>query len=311
MSELLELSHRLQDTSSAITQLERALAEHPDSPVLKVNLESVVKRFYELQADFQNLADQKALDVCSYRFFKEGADDGPSLRGFSGALQEFQAAFSALFDAIQNGPRRRTRLTPDVVGSTRFGFGYAYAGSVGIVLTLERERMLIDVGPITDTITTFFSLAQAPTRDDIRELGRRLGPAPLRSIFRWADAHVSDGIGADISWRHADNTTSLLLQRSQMQHLRDEIDATSEEERDELTLSGVLTGASVVTKRFDFQPDDSDAIHGHFKDAISAEHEVRLPSARYKARVEKKTKIRYSSEEETKTWYLISLEEMT
>ena len=310
MSELLELSHRLQDTSSAVAQLERALAKHPDSPALRVNLESVSKRFDQLQAEFNELADRHSLDVCTYRLFKE-SDDAPSLRGFSGALQEFQAAFSALFDAIQNGPRRRTRLTPDVVESTKFGFGYAYAGSVGVVLTLERERMLIDVGPLTNTITTFFSLAEAPTRDDIREIGRTLGPAPLRAIFRWADAHVSDGIGAEISWRHADNTSSLLLQRAQMQHLRDEIDASSEEEHAELILTGVLTGARMVTRRFDFQPDDAEAISGRFKDAISTEHEVRIPSVRYRARVEKTTKVRYSSEEETQTWHLLNLDEIT
>ena len=310
MSELLELQHKLQDTASTITELERALSVEPDSLGLRLNLESVVKRFDELQAEFQDLADQKALDVCSYRLFKESGE-GPSLRGFSGALHEFQATFSALFDAIQNGPRKRTRLSPDVVESTRFGFGYAYAGSVGVVLTIEQERMLIDSGPLTDTITTFFSLAQAPTREDIREIGRRLGPAPLRSLFKWADAHVSDGIGADISWHHGDETVTLFLQRAQMQHLRDEIDATSEEERVESTLTGVLTGASVVTKRFDFQPDDAEAIKGRFTDAISTDHEVRIPKARYRARVEKTTKIRYSTEEETPTWRLLSLEEIT
>ena len=310
MSELLELRHKLQDTASTITQLERSLALDPNSLGLSLTLESVVKRFDELQADFKDLADRQDLDVCSYRLFRE-TDEGPSLRGFSGVLHEFQVAFSSLFDAIQNGPRRRSRLSAEVVESTRFGVGYAYAGSLGVVLTIGRERMLFDTGPLTDTIETFFSIAQAPTRDDIREIGRRLGPAPLRSIFKWADAHVSDDIGADISWRHGEYVRSLLLERVQIQRLRDEIDATSEETREELTLRGVLTGASIVTKRFDFQPDDSEAIHGHFKDAISTEHEVRLPSARYKVRVEKTTKVRYSSEEETTTWHLMNLEDIT
>lgn len=310
MSELLELRHKIQDTVSTITHLERSLAEDPDSLGLRLTLESVVKRFGELESDFKDLADRKALDVCSYRLFGE-TDEGPSLRGFSGVLQEFQNVFSSLFDSIKNGPRSRTQRSPDIVESTKFGFGYAYAGSVGVVLTIERERMLFDVGPLTDTITTFFNLVQAPTRDDIRRISRRLGPAPLRSIFRWADAHVSDDIGADISWIHGEETLRLFLQRVQIQHLRDELDATSEEEHNELTLSGVLTGASVVTKRFDFKPDDSDSIRGRFTDAISITHEVRLPSVRYRARVRKTTKIIYSSDEEKTTWYLISLEEIT
>ena len=310
MSELLELNHRLQDTSSAITKLELALAKHPDSPVLRLNLESVWKRFDQLQAELDEFADRHSLDVCSYRLFRE-TDESPSLRGYSGALYEFQAAFSAVFDAIQNGPRRRTRLSPDVAESTRFSFGYAYAGSLGVVLTLERERLLIDIGPLTDTITTFFNIARAPTRDDIREIGRRLGPAPLRAIFKWADAHADDGNGADISWRHGENTEHLLLQRAEIIRLRDEIDATSEEERVPFTFTGVLTGASIVSKNFDFKPDGSDPIKGRFVDVINENHKVKLPGARYVANVEKVTKVRYSSEEESTTWHLVDLNEIT
>ena len=55
MSELLELRHKLQDTASTITQLERSLALEPDSLGLRLTLESVVKRFDELQVDFQDL----------------------------------------------------------------------------------------------------------------------------------------------------------------------------------------------------------------------------------------------------------------
>ena len=181
----------------------------------------------------------------------------------------------------------------------------------GVVLTLERERLLIDIGPLTDTITTFFNIARAPTRDDIREIGRRLGPAPLRAIFKWADAHADDGNGADISWRHGENTEHLLLQRAEIIRLRDEIDATSEEERVPFTFTGVLTGASIVSKNFDFKPDGSDPIKGRFVDVINENHKVKLPGARYLANVEKVTKVRYSSEEESTTWHLVDLNEIT
>ena len=309
MSELLELQRKLQDTAATITELERRILQRPDSRGLRLSLESVVKRREDLQADFNELADRKSLDVCTYRLFQE-ADEGLSLRGYSGALYEFQKSFSSLYDAILNGPRKRTRLSPDVVRATRFGFGYAYTGSAGVVLTIDRERMLVDIGPLTDTIIAFFSLAEAPTREDIREIGRRLGPAPLRSIFRWADVHVMDGIGADIRWRHGEEMTSLLLQRDAMRRLRDEIGATSDEEREEFTLAGTLSGASMETKRFDFRPDDGDTIRGYFADAISAEHEVRIPNVRYQATVEKTTTINYSSEEEKVVWRLLRLVEI-
>ena len=308
MSELLVLQRKLQRTASTITKLERQLADAPSSFVLSIRLQSIVKHHEKLQADFYALADKKSLDVCTYRLFGQ-ADDGLSLRGFTAALYEFQASFSSLYDALKSGPRKRTKLGADVVSATRFGFGYAYTGSVGVVLTIQRERMLLDLGPLTDTITTFFSLAEAPTRTDIREIGQRLGPAPLRSIFKWADAHVSDGIGADILWRHGEEARRLVLEHSRMRTLRDEIGATSDEKHEELTVTGVLVGADVVSKQFHLVPDQGDSIKGRFTDAIGADG-VRIPNTRYRARLEKITTIHYSSDEEKATWRLLQLEEL-
>ena len=311
MSALLELQHKLQDTVSTITALERRLSQTPNSAGLRFSLTSVIKRYDELQAEFNALADYKSLDVCTYRLFRD-TEGGLSLRGFSSALHEFQCSFSALYDALTHGPRKRTRLSPDVERATRFDFGYAYAGSVGVVLTIDRERMLVDVGPLTNTIITFFDLAKVSpsAREDIRAIGRRLGPAPLRSIYKWANAHVVDGTGADISWRHGDEATRLVLQRDEMRRLRDEIAASSSEEREEFTLIGTLTGASVETKRFDFRPDSGDIIKGRFTNAIDVEHQVRIPDVRYSATVEKRTTIIYSSDEEKTTWILRALEEL-
>lgn len=309
MSEVLELQRKLLDTAATIKEVERRIVQKPDSVGLRLSLESLVKRRANLQAEFEELADQQSLDVCKYRLFRD-TDEGLSLRGFTAALHEFQASFSSLYDALQSGPRKRTKLGADVVRATRLDFGYAYAGSVGFVLTIDRARMLVDVGPLTDAITTFFSLAEAPTREDIREIGKRLGPAPLLSIFRWADAHVADGIGADILWRHGDDTRRVVLEHGQMRRLRDEISATSDEEREELTVTGVLAGADVIGKQFHLVPDYGEPIKGRFAEAISAEHGVRIPNTRYSARVEKITTINYSSQEEKVTWRLIRLEEI-
>ena len=313
MNELLVLQRKLQDSTSEIVAMERQLGKDPDSFVLQLGLESIVSHFAELQREFNELADRQSLDVCTYRLFIETSDALP-LRGYAGALREFQSSFSSLYGAITKGPKKRTRTSPDVESATRLNFGYAFSGSVGVVLTIERERLLLaDLGALADTIETFFSLATAPTREDIQEIGRRLGPAPLRSVFKWADAHVVDDIGAEISWRHGDVENHLLLQCDELRHLRDEIDATSEEEKEQVTMTGLLVGASVVTKRFDFLPDDKShgtIIKGHFIDAISSGQEVRIPNARYRARMEKVVTVKYSSEEENTKWTLLKLEEI-
>ena len=96
-----------------------------------------------------------------------------------------------------------------------------------------------------------------------------------------------------------------------MQRLRDEIDATSEETRKNFALKRLPDWGQHSYKTLRFQPDDADAIKGYFTDAISTEHEVRIPRGRYCANVEKITKIQYSTEKETETWHLLSLDEIS
>jgi len=260
------------------------------------------------------MASRNALDVCTYRLFSssdqsnQGVDRLLTLRGVTSALHDFQTAFSSLFDALKNGRRLRSRLTPDVVEATSFTFGYAFPGSVGVVLTLEHERLLFGGDMLDDAITTFFSVAQAPTDEDIRAIGLRLGPAPLRAIFKWAQAHIQDGLGADIAWRRGEETAaSLFLQLQELEHLSSAIAATSEVTRERIDVLGRLTGADIQTHRFRFEPDGAEAVSGTFVDAINETHAVTLPS-RYRAHLEKTTRILYSSEHEQTAWNLISLE---
>jgi hypothetical protein len=314
MSELLELQHKLLDTSATISQLERALLADPQSPVLRLNLDSVVNRFNRLENEFHALATREALDVCTYRLFasselsNQANDRVLSLRGMSSALHDFQTAFSSLFDALKNGRRLRSRMTADVIQATSFAFGYAFPGSVGIVLTLEHERLLLGGDMLDDAITTFFTLAQAPTDEDIRAIGHRLGPAPLRAMFKWAQAHIEESLGADIAWRRGTEVAAtLFLQVQELEHLSSAIAATSEDTRETLNIAGRLTGADIQTRRFRFEPDGAEAVSGSFIDAINETHTVTLPS-RYRAHLEKATRIHYSSEEEQVTWRLLSLE---
>jgi hypothetical protein len=310
VSALLELQQKLLATSATIGQLERAVAAEPDSIALRLNLSSVTNQFEVLQAEFLALATRQALDVCTYRLFDAGQRTvSPTLRGFSGALYDFQTAISALFDSLKNGRRLRARLSPDVLEATTFGFGYAFAGSVGVVLTIEQERLLFGGGLLDDTVTTFFSIARAPTHEDIVEIGRRLGPAPLRAIYNWANAHVEDGLGADVTWRKGEQVTErLYLEPPQLARLSAAIAATSEETIEAVEWSGMLTGVVMGTRRFAFEPDGGEAVTGTFTEAINEAHTVTLPK-RYRVRLEKVTKIQYSSEEPQVSWRLISLRE--
>lgn len=311
MSNLLVTQQKLQRNAAAITRLERELAKDPNSFVKSVVLESTIKIHEQLQADFYELADRESLDVCEYKLFGE-TNKEVSLRGLASSLLHFQTSISAIFNALKSGPKIRTRLGEDVASATGFGFGYAYTGSVGIVLTINRERMLIDVGTLAETITTFFRLAEVPTREEISEIKGKLGPAPMQAISKWVKAHVNDEIGADITWYHGKETKRLILEHSRLCTLQDAIEATPDEvheDHDKRTVTGRLVGADVVTKQFRFVLDEGKTIKGLLGHEIS-EIGVYIPNTRYRARVEKISKIKYQGEKGKGAWKLLQLEEI-
>ena len=59
MSEILEIEEHLADTVCAIVHLNRKLALSPDDFLLRLNIESIFKRFDKLEAEFMDVARQK------------------------------------------------------------------------------------------------------------------------------------------------------------------------------------------------------------------------------------------------------------
>lgn len=71
MTRLLEVADELRDLHAELIKLEADMAAHPDEEALLLDFHSLAKRQNKLQAEFQTLADQKSLDVVSYRLAPE------------------------------------------------------------------------------------------------------------------------------------------------------------------------------------------------------------------------------------------------
>jgi hypothetical protein len=140
MPDLLDIQEKLQDTSAAIARAQRTLAQNLSIPSVAANLRSLEKRWNDLEHNFRAVADRIELDVCHYRLLFE---DRPTLIGLTSIWIDFQNLFSLVYDALKNGPKQRARLAPDVVSETSLGIAYSYPGSVGVVLTLNNERLLL------------------------------------------------------------------------------------------------------------------------------------------------------------------------
>ncbi len=307
MSNVLEIQEKLQDTNAAIAQLERAMAVEPESLALSAVGKSLAKRQRTLESEFLAVVDSLGVDVCSYRLFGEHAR--PTITALSNALGDFQTLVSVVFDAIKTSlPKMRARVSAESAMETAFRFGYAFPGSLGIVLTLPNERLLFGESKLDESIFTIFDMAKASDSSQILKFAKRLGPAPIRAMYKWARDQAQSGLGVEIEWRRdRDVRAKLLVQRPEFEHLQRLIDETSQETREEITVTGQLVGADVERRSFHMRLESDTEIRGFFTDAIGLSHTVELPKL-YRANITKTVTIRYSTEEEDIHYHLLRLE---
>lgn len=306
-SRLLHLQEKIQDTNALISQMERTLRTSEAPPSVIATIRSLESRRQLLEQDFLALAERKSLDVCSYRMFNRG--EHFKLSGFASALADFQTTVSLTYDALKNGPKQRARLTPEVEAATSFDFGYAFSGSVGVVLTLENERLLLGETLLDETMAVVFEMAKAETSSEIATFAKKIGPPPIRALYQWASDHVAADMGADIEWRKDRSVRgALLVQQPELYRLREAIAATSDQTVETITVTGRLIGIDTSTKRFRLELPNGEEIAGSSGDVVNEGHSVVVPSQQT-ARIEVKTKVHYSIDKEEKSWRLLSLSE--
>jgi hypothetical protein len=305
MPDLLDIQEKLQDTSAAIARAQRALAQNPSIPSVAANLRSLEKRWGDLEQNFRAVADRLELDVCHYRILFE---DRPTLTGLASIWTDFQTLFSLVYDALKNGPKLIARLAPDVVSETSLGFAYSYPGSVGVVLTLNNERLLLGGTLLDDALRSTDKVIHASDSKGLAELSRKLGAPPIRAAYRWADDQLRLGMSSHIEWhRREELRSSFLVQRSELEHFRIIADETSPEETEEITVDGQLVGADVATHTFHIELQDGSPVRGKCApEIISETHSVELPQ-NYRVTLLRTTKIRFSTEEPEVSWQLTQL----
>jgi len=306
MEDLLNILHRIGETQTAIRRVESVLLTNPTETALGINLESLQKRQRALEEKFSELANRDYLDLCTYRIITNGTR--PSIHAVTQTLTDFQSLFTTIFDAIKSGPKERAKISPDITLASSFEYGYSFISSVGFVLTMPNERLLVGSTDLDVAMNTIFEIAKAKERSEIASHAKKVGVAAIRQIYKWAGDHIRAAFDADIQWkRDTQVRASLLIQVPEMEHLQQTISQVSEEIETTLVLKGRLLGADIKTKRFRFQLEDETEITGTMSDTITDEHVVSLPQS-YTATIIQTTKVLYSREANDVFHYLKSLD---
>lgn len=305
MSKLAQTVEQIQETQVALTRLERAIARHPETTSLSLSLKSLQKRQRVLETLFASLTNEQFVDICSYRLFTLQEGETPKLQGLTTALNSFQRLVTTVFDAVSNGPKQSGRTTAEANAATDFGFSYTFPGSVGFVLTLPNERVLVDESYLDIAISSIFEMAQSASSEQIQIWVAKLGAAPVKRVYEWANNHAQSGLGADITWRREEEVRfRLFAEAMQFEQLVRTIELTGGQSESEITFVGELLGIDVTRHTFHMRFDNEGEVFG--KKAKLIDNEYVVPR-RYTATLRKTVTINYSKEEDDVEYYLISL----
>jgi hypothetical protein len=303
MSRLEDLQKELQRAAAAVVRAERTLAANPDVPSVAATLKTILKHQENLHEQFVAAAAEQGLDVCDYRI--ELDSKPPTITGMTAVLSTFQKVFTSVYNAKKHGPKLTAKVGAEIVAATELGFAYAYPGSLGIMMTLPNDRLLVGESDLDEAMGQTLELLGARDKTTVEALTEIVGLPAVRLAHQWATENAKAGYGADIKWqRKASVRKEVRLQRQEIAEVAASIrEATKKEE---LVVLGELVDVSLSSHTFVMKLHDR-VIHGEFKDAINAKHPALLPTT-YRATLNVIQKIVIDDGKEEINYFLVRLD---
>lgn len=275
------------------------------SPAIALSLRSLERWRAELELQFQQATVTQQVDVCRYRIF-DAVNDSPALRVVANSLRDFQELVTTAYEALKTGPRQRVTTNAEARNATAFNFAYTFSGSLGVVLTVPNDHLLMGSTYLDAAVEQVFGLLSSGDSAAIRQKAETLGPAAVRLAYEWAKVQAEAGVGSEVEWRRGSLVRSrLMLQHQQLQHLERMIEQTTEIVEDRIAMRGRLVGIDSKTRTFHFEYAGED-IRGRVAESVTFETTVELPAV-YDAVVLQRKKIELATGEESITYVLESL----
>lgn len=309
MSALRAILDSLNDVEAAITQVTRQAGGEPSYGAL-LSIQSLEARRDMLKEELAEVSNSEFVDICDYRIVP-GASDSYAMSAVTGAWHDFQDMLSLVFGSLQAGHARNSaKLSADVVEKTRLNFGYAYEGSLGIVMTIRNDRLMFAESTLDHSISAVFGIIQAKTPDEIRNVTHTYGVPVVRKLHHFSKLHSQFEMAADIKWvRSKEVRESVLAQPSEFAEIVRIIEDKSDTTTDTINVRGTLLAWNTTTRTFVLEVAEGEPISGHWAIEFDGNAQRKVP-ATYFAVVTKKTMIRYAEETDKITWILHSLTEI-
>lgn len=314
MVELLDIANNISDTYAAIRRLQDEIVQlDPVPPSLESTRIMLDKRRAKLETDYLEAAANRNLEVCRYKLFiGDNQHQQPKAKSFANAVIGLQNVFSLVYDSLLKGqPKQLGRLSPEAYLDTSFDFAFSTHQSLGVVLTLPAAAMVPLFGQTTidDAMETVFKLLAARDPQDIAVYAKQLGLAPIRNLYQWVSDQAAAGVSAELQWKDRAANFETTIQYEELENLKAIIEASSEEEIEDIELDGLIVGIDTTSRTFHMTFEEVDEMKGKIDEPIGNVDPVEVPH-RYKARIRVSTVISYATEKETRNYLLLNLDKL-
>jgi hypothetical protein len=305
MSDYASILERARRDFASLARLEFALSQSPQDTALQINLSAQKKLARKSQDKLLRLSEEQHIEVCNYRLVPENSNNFP-LAYVSGCFLKYQYLFSQIYDAKKNGPKLRASFGKEAWSESLLEFGYSYSGSLGVVLFVHNEWDFFE-GKLDSSINSLFEVLEINNRSSVREIATTLGNAVVKRVHDWSAANIEGGFAADVRWSKSDGRQlGEIIERDKMENIVGIIEATSDEETEEILAVGRLIGGDIGSESFHFVVPNGEDYRGYLAADFDRATEMTLGKT-YSARITETRKLHYATEEVERRRELTSL----
>jgi len=278
MSRLRDICDRINDVEAALARIDADTKERT-SLAYRLTVGSLEKRRDELQFEMDEATREGFVEVCDYRIVPE-EHGSYAISAVVSVLRDFQELVTIVFDAITDKPKQRTPRDAALLEKTKFDFGFAYQGSLGIALLISNDRELLG-SDMDRAIGAVFELIKSDSADQIHAAAIQYGRPVVRRLYDWSKTHDEYGLSAEIKWlRESESQNSVFVQPQEYAQICRWIEGRTDPIEESVKLTGNLASWDTKHRRFIVDPPEADSISGIIAEAINLLEERTVP-ARY------------------------------
>jgi hypothetical protein len=311
MNDIQVLFEHLNGLEASIARAVRSVEGQPLSPSAKLTISSLERRRDELKEVLEALAAERLVDICDYRVLPNELHRYP-VKAIGKSLTRWQDVVTAFFASVRDKKARtKAQYSDETEAAATLNFGYAYQGSLGLVMYVPNEQLMLTETDLDIAVDAIMRLSESENVGQVQRIAKAFGKAAVKSFFDWSKAHTDAGFSADIKWQRGDEIKfERVMQPADLERVQSIIKTADTREDHTDVYDGVLVALDVKQGAFKMSfpdPDLSD-IRGKFDEHFDWKKKHHVP-ARYDALLRRIVYTSLWSNEERIEWELIELNE--